>query len=150
MTPAPLPAYLFAWNPVKYAWPGIGDCMTALQRGETVQEDWSCATKRAKPGDRAFITLVGCEPRGIFASGYIASELFLGKSHRGKMANRVMIRFDHLLDPSREATLGLDLLNIGALGSQLWTPQASGIAIRPELCAELEALWEDFLLHRPA
>lgn len=144
-TPA---TFLFAWNPLKYEWREIGECIEALKRGESVKEDWSCATKKVKPGDRAFLSVVGAEPRGIFASGYVASDLFLGKNHRGKMANRVMIEFDVLLNPAKESILTLDILNIGNLEKQLWTPQASGISIRPELVEELEALWQDFLQTR--
>jgi hypothetical protein len=140
--------FLFAWNPVKYEWREIGACMEAMHRGESVKEDWSCATKKIKQGDRAFISVVGVEPRGIFASGYVASELFIRENHRGKMANRVMIEFDVLLDPAKESILTLDILNIGQLEKQLWTPQASGISIRPELVEELEALWQDFLQTR--
>jgi hypothetical protein len=140
--------YLFAWNPVKYEWHGIDECIEALKRGESVKEDWSCASKKVKPGDRAFLSVVGAEPRGIFASGYVASDLFLGKNHRGHMANRVMIAFDVLLNPAKESILTLDILNIGNLEKQLWTPQASGISIRPGLVEELEALWQDFLQHR--
>ncbi len=140
--------YLFAWNPVKYEWHTISECIDALKRGESVKEDWSCASKKVKPGDRAFLSVVGTEPRGIFASGYVASDLFLGKNHRGNMANRVMIEFDVILNPAKESILTLDILNIGNLEKQLWTPQASGISIRPELVEELEALWQDFLQTR--
>ncbi len=140
--------FLFAWNPVKYEWREIGERIQALKRGESVKEDWSCASKKVKPGDRAFLSVVGVEPRGIFASGYVASDLFLGKNHKGKMANRVMIEFDVLLNPLNESILTLDILNIGNLEKQLWTPQASGISIRPELVEELEALWQDFLKTR--
>lgn len=140
--------FLFAWNPVKFEWREIDERIAELRQGEHVKEDWSCATKKVKPGDRAFLSVVGAEPRGIFASGYVASELFPGKNHRGNMANRVMIAFDVLLNPAKESILTLDILNIGPLEKQLWTPQASGISIRPELVEELEALWQDFLQTR--
>jgi 5-methylcytosine-specific restriction protein A len=143
-----LNTFLFAWNPVKYEWPEIAKQIEALHRGERVKEHWSCATKKIKPGDRAFVSIVGIEPKGIFASGRVVSELFIGENHRGKMANRVMIEFDVLLDPSKEPILTLDILNIGPLEKQVWTPQASGISIKPELVEELEALWQDFLKTR--
>jgi 5-methylcytosine-specific restriction protein A len=140
--------FLFAWNPIKYEWLEIGERIEELKRGEIVREDWSCASKKVKLGDRAFLSIVGAEPRGIFASGHVASELFIGENHRGKQANRIMIEFDVLLDPAKESILTLDILNIGSLEKQLWTPQASGISIRPELTEELEALWQDFLKTR--
>jgi len=140
--------FLFAWNPVKYEWHEINECIEALKKGESVKQDWSCATKKVNPGDRAFLSVVGTPIRGIFASGYVASELFIGENHRGKMANRIMIEFDVLLNPVKEPILTLDILNIGPLQKQLWTPQASGISIKPELVEELEALWKDFLSTR--
>jgi 5-methylcytosine-specific restriction protein A len=142
----PLNTFLFAWNPVKYPWPEIGEQCEHLRAGEKVIEDWSCAShKKIRPGDRAFLVLVGAEPRGIFGSGYVASEPFIGKDHRGNMKNRVLIDFDVLLDPNTETILTLDLLNMGKMAKQVWAPQASGIVIKPEITGELEALWEDFL-----
>lgn len=137
--------FLFAWNPAKYEWREIRERIADLRSGKSVKEDWSCSSKKVKPGDRAFLSVVGAQPRGIFASGYVVSEPFPGKNHRNKIANRVMIEFDILLDPAQEPILTLDILKIGNLEKQLWTPQASGISIRPELTEELEALWQNFL-----
>jgi len=141
--------FLFAWNPHKYEWPEIDEQIELLQQGQSVKENWSCAGyKKIRPGDRAFVSIVGHEPRGLFASGYVASEPFIGKNHRGKEAYRVLIEFDVLLNPAKESILTLDILNIGKLEKQVWTPQASGISIKPELVEELEALWLDFLQTR--
>lgn len=141
--------FLFSWNPVKYTWPGIGEEAALVRKGENVQSDWSCAGhKKVKPGDRAFFSLVGVKQRGIFASGYISSEPFIGKNHKGNDAYRVLVTFDVLLDPGKEEILTLDILNIGRMEKQVWTPQSSGITIKPELVEELEAVWEDFLSYR--
>lgn len=50
-----------------------------------------------------------------------------------------------MLNPVEEPILNLDLLNIGNLATQNWTPPSSGISIRPELVEELEGVWFDFL-----
>jgi hypothetical protein len=50
-----------------------------------------------------------------------------------------------LLNPDKEPILTLDILKTGNLAAQTWTPQASGISIRPELVDELEGVWLDFL-----
>jgi hypothetical protein len=139
--------YLFAWNPVKWPWPEIGEAAAQLKTGHKVQEAWHCVShKKVKPGDRAFISRVGSVPRGLFASGHVASEPFLAKG-RNKDVHNVMIDFDVLLDPDQEPILTTEILNIGKLATQLWTPQSSGIIIKPELVWELEALWKDFLKH---
>ncbi len=138
--------YLFAWNPVKWPWPEIGECAGRLRRGKKVTETWNCVShKKVKPGDRAFFVLVGAEPRGIFASGRVVSEPFSSKGRKGRDIFCVTIEFDVLLDPGAVPILGLDILKIGKLEKQLWTPQTSGIAIREEFVEELEAVWEDFL-----
>ena len=56
-----------------------------------------------------------------------------------------MIDFEALLNPDKEPILTLDILNQGNLRKQTWTPQSSGISIRQEVTAELEAVWFDFL-----
>ncbi|WP_169927058.1 hypothetical protein [Mucilaginibacter auburnensis] len=50
-----------------------------------------------------------------------------------------------MLNPDKEPILTLDILKTGNLVKQTWTPQASGISIKPELVDELEGVWQDFL-----
>lgn len=138
--------FLFSWNPIKFSWPELGEQCALLKNGGKVEESWTCASHRkVKKGDRAFVSYVGAEPRGIFASGHVSSEPFLGKNRKGNDAYRVLIRFDTLLDPAKDPILTLDVLKMGAMEKQLWTPQASGITIKTELLEELEAVWADFL-----
>ena len=47
--------------------------------------------------------------------------------------------------PRLSALPGLDILKTGNLAAQNWTPQASGISIKPGLVDELEGVWQDFL-----
>ncbi len=141
--------FLFAWNPVKWPWPEIGEARTQLKSGQKIQESWNCVShKKVNPGDRAFFTRVGSDPRGLFASGHVTSKPFLSLGRKNKEIFNVLIDFDVLLDPGHEQILTVDLLKIGKLGSQLWTPQSSGIIIKPELVEELEMLWADFLAHQ--
>lgn len=143
--------FLFSWNPIKFTWPEIDEQIEQLKQGEKVEESWTCAShKKVKNGDRAFLSYVGAEPRGIFASGYISSEPFIGKNRKGNDAYHVLIDFDVLLNPAKESILTLDILNMGRMTRQVWTPQASGISIKTELVEELELLWEDFLSDRMA
>jgi hypothetical protein len=138
--------FLFAWNAKKWPWPEIDEAISALHRGEEVIEPWRVAAyKRIRPGDRAFMVHVGMEPRGIFGSGSVASLPYLkGESH----VHLVDLKVDRLLNPAKEQILTLDILAIGQLAKQMWTPQGSGILIQPDLVEELEAVWEDFLQNR--
>lgn len=142
-------AFLFSWNPIKFEWPELAAQSALVKAGAQVIEDWSCAShKKVRQGDRAFISIVGNGPRGIFASGYIASEPFIDYNMHGRLSQRVLIGFDVLLDVYSEDILTLDLLKTGNTAKQLWTPQASGISIKADVAEELELLWKDFLRGR--
>ncbi|MES2689385.1 MAG: HNH endonuclease, partial [Bacteroidota bacterium] len=76
----------------------------------------------------------------------VASEPFIDHNMHGRLSTRVLIGFDVLLNPHDEGILPLALLQQGArTAKQLWTPQASGILIKPGIAGELEGLWHDFL-----
>jgi hypothetical protein len=138
-------AFLFGWNPVKFEWADLDDDIARLRSGEVLEDNWSAAShKTIKPGDRAFVVRVGVEPKGIFASGIISSEPYVAYRN-GRHYYRVNIQFDTLLNPDKEPILTLDILKTGNLAKQTWTPQASGISIKPELVDELEGVWQDFL-----
>jgi len=138
-------AYLFGWNPEKFAWAEMDNDIQKLKTIGTLEENWSVAShKTIRPGDRAYIMRVGREPKGIFATGIITSIPYLAW-RKGRHYYRVNIGIDVLLNPDKEPILRLDILKTGNLAAQNWTPQASGISIRPELVDELEGVWQDFL-----
>jgi hypothetical protein len=138
-------AYLFGWNPLKFAWEDIDKDIRKLKLTGKLTDNWSVAShKTIKPGDRAYIVRLGLEPKGIFASGYIASEPYLA-SRKGRIYHRIDIALDVLLNPDEERILGFDILKTGDLALQTWAPQASGISIKPQLVDELEGVWQDFL-----
>jgi hypothetical protein len=140
-------AYLFGWNPAKWPWSDIDDDIKKLSRYGKLEENWSVAShKTIRPGDRAYVVRLGVEPKGIFASGYISSEPYLA-SRQGRIYHRINITLDVLLNPNTEPILPMDILKTGNLAWQNWTPQASGISIKPDLVDELEGVWLDFLAH---
>nr|WP_294794561.1 hypothetical protein [uncultured Mucilaginibacter sp.] len=143
-------AFLFGWNPVKFEWVDLDEDIAKLRSGEVLEDNWSAVSHKAiQPGDRAFVVRVGVEPKGMFASGVIASEPYVAYRN-GRHYYRVNIQFDTLLNPDKEPILTLDILKTGDLAKQTWTPQASGISIKPELVDELEGVWQDFLETRDA
>jgi hypothetical protein len=138
-------AYLFGWNPVKWAWDNIDEDIQKLSAAGGLEETWSVAShKTIQPGDRAYIVRLGLEPKGIFASGIVSSAPFLALRN-GRTYYRVVITLDVLLNPDKQPILTLDILKTGNLAIQTWTPQGSGISIKPELIDELEGVWQDFL-----
>jgi len=138
-------AYLFGWNPIKFEWADIDDDIKKLADTGKLEDNWSVIShKSIRPGDRAFIVRVGVEPKGIFASGIVASDAYPA-FRNGRHYYRITVALDVLLNPDKEPILTLDILKTGNLSAQNWTPQASGISIKPELVDELEGVWQDFL-----
>ena len=140
--------FLFAWNPDKWKWTTLEQSIEQLENCGKVTERWGCVShKTIKLGDRAFLVRLGSEPRGIFAAGYVVSDPSLSKhwNVEDKDVYHVLIDFEVLLNPEKEPILTLDILKTGNLEKQQWTPQSSGISIKPELVEELEAVWFDFL-----
>jgi 5-methylcytosine-specific restriction enzyme A len=147
--------YLLTWNPDRWRW-----------TEEEVQEDianlevlgpeefqrvwdsrWSIGTnyRRIQPGDRLFLTRLGQEPRGIFASGYAASYPYQDDhwdEEEGHIAWYVDVYWDTLLSPydPRLMILRDDLEFISA--EQRWSPIASGEEINDDVAANLEAEWQ--------
>jgi hypothetical protein len=138
-------AYLFGWNPLKFEWADLDDDIKKLADTGKLEDNWSVIShKSIRPGDRAYIVRVGVEPKGIFASGIIASDAYPA-FRNGRHYYRITVALDVLLNPDKEPILTLDILKTGNLAAQNWTPQASGISIKPELVDELEGVWQDFL-----
>jgi hypothetical protein len=138
-------AYLFGWNPVKWKWEDIDKDIQKLKAEGKLEENWSVAShKTIKPGDRAYVVRLGAEPKGIFASGVISSEAY-ATYRNGRHYFRVNIDLEVMLNPYKEPILSLEALQTGNLADQNWTPQASGISIKPHLVDELESVWLSFL-----
>lgn len=141
-------AYLFGWNPIKFRWEDMDDDIEKLHTTGELIDNWSVAShKTIQPGDRAYLVRLGVEPKGIFGSGYIASEPYLA-SRKGRIYHRINISIDVLLNPLKEPILTFDILKTGNLAEQTWAPQASGISIRQHLVDELEGVWLDFLANK--
>ncbi|MEO7211284.1 MAG: hypothetical protein ABIX36_00675 [Mucilaginibacter sp.] len=138
-------AYLFGWNPLKFAWADMNDDIQKLKTTGTLVDNWSVASHKViQVGDRAYIVRLGVEPKGIFASGVISSEPYVA-FRKGRHYHRIEIAIDTLLNPDKEPILTMDILKTGNLAMQTWSPQASGISIHPELVDEVEGVWMDFL-----
>jgi hypothetical protein len=78
-------AYLFAWNPAKWDWKDLLDDIDQVKTAGKVTIRWSCTSyRRIKLGDRVFMVRLGSEPRGIMASGRVASEPFTAPHWNGE------------------------------------------------------------------
>lgn len=140
--------YLFVWNPKRWTWDNIEDVVKQVDKKGISSLRWSCGnTKSIQPGDRIFLVKVGTEPKGIIGAGFATTFPFADR-HWGsekKKTNYIRADFEVLLNPEKDPILTMDILKTGNLAEQNWTPQSSGISIRPGLVDELEAIWFDFL-----
>ncbi len=138
-------AYLFVHNPKIWPWDYIEESIRQLETRGVIAEQWPVRSHRqVQPGDRAFVVRVGpVNNKGIFAAGYVSTMPFISENWDG--AHSVGIDFEKLLNPDKEPILPLEILQSENLAQQNWTPQSSGISIRPEVIEELEKVWFDFL-----
>lgn len=146
--------YLFTWNPTRWVWPDIQADIALLHKRGWLSNRWSCGnTKSIKRGDRAFLLRLGKEPRGIMASGWVDSDCYEDShwesNETGKTAIYVKANFNVLLDAEREDILSRDMLNDGILSKMHWDSQSSGVRIPDDIAAQLEILWDKYLLQHP-
>jgi 5-methylcytosine-specific restriction protein B len=144
--PASARAWLLSWNPRRWTWTNFGQDRIAVARGDTVTEPWSCRNGHVVAGDRVFLMRAGEEPRGMIARGtalstqYEAEHYDQTRAAAGATHDVIDVAFDDIRDPAEDAFLSLDELK-KISGEQSWTPQQSGIEIRPEVIGPLETAW---------
>ena len=141
--------YLLTWNPAKWPWDDLADCIQVIHKNGVYSDRWSCGhSRKIVEGDRVFLIRQGKEPRGIVGSGWAASPVFDdqhwddAKRAAGRRAWYVLVDFDVLLDADRESILPRARLDVGVLGSMHWDTQTSGISIPANVAEQLEAEWK--------
>ena len=139
-------AWLLSCNPNNWQWEEFSSAVSATRAGKKYERQWSYVNSNVQVGDRVFITLIGTENNGIFASGYASSESFEkehwdpGKASKQNMDRFIKVDFDWIIDYQKEAILEQSTL-IKEFPLQHWSPQESGIAIKDEYIDELEEAW---------
>lgn len=143
-----MPTYLLTWNPERWQWTYIEDSIAQITQQGFCNERWSLGvTKRIDIGDRVFLMKLGAKPRGIVASGWVASDTFqdIHWSDETKRALYADVHFDTILDPDQDSIFPIELLQDGIYGSVSWTPQNSGNSIPDDVAELLEKDWATFL-----
>lgn len=146
--------YLLTWNPARWQWVNLKECIREIERRGYYEDSWSCGvTKKILPDDRVFLIKLGAEPRGIVASGWAASEVYEDQHWdrqaraKGKTALYIDVHFDTILDPEKEI-FPRGWLDNGIYAKMHWEPRASGVTIPDDVAEQLEKDWARFL-NRP-
>ena len=141
--------WLFTWNKEKYAWDdivlGYSEMIDEInQIGYSITK-WNCHhNKKYNIGDRFFLIKLGSYPKGIVASGTIASVCFEGSHpvYEDKTINRIYLKFDRIYDYEIDTILDYnELLKLSS--SFNWSTQLSGILIPASLSMQLERKWNE-------
>ncbi len=140
--------WLLSWNPQNWNWEDYQMAVYMTKTGLSYESMWSCANTHVKTGDRVFLTVLGSgEKNGIIASGTALNESYEAehwdpeKIKLGKKAKRIDVSFDCILDYHSQMILKQSKLN-AMFPEQQWSPQGSGIEIKPVYVQQLEAEWE--------
>lgn len=143
---SPSRAWLLLWNPQYWPWESLQEHRIRVAQGEHVTDRWSCSSTQPREGDTAYIMRVGSEPRGLIARGNVTTSPFEDEhwageaAEEGKQARYIELTFTDLRDPQQDAYLSLDQLR-GISSEQAWTPQSSGIEIRPDVVQQVVKGW---------
>ena len=141
--------YLITWNPKRWYWEDLQECIEEINEHGYHLITWSCGrNKKILEKDRIFMIRLGSEPRGIFASGWATSNVYENQhwdTKADKTALYVDICLDVLINPERELIFPSTKLKAGILADMHWYSQSSGITIPDEIATRLETDWESFL-----
>lgn len=139
--------WLMTWNPANWEWTSFQDDRLRIAQNENITLSWTTSSKQLKEGDTAYIMRLGQEPKGLVARGTVTSEPYEDehyqseKAKQGAKAYYVDITLTDLRDPKAEAFISLADLEAGTVDNQSWTPQASGIEIKPRSAKLIAGFW---------
>lgn len=139
-------AYLYTWNPNRWAWCDQQDAIYRVNNGEQYDMYWICGnTKRIEIGDIFFLIKLGMEPKGIIGCGYISSNPYPlphwdeKKGKNGKSTLRTDLLFKAL---SEKPIVSLAFLQ-KMYPDHNWTPQVGGLSIPEHIAQELFSLVQE-------
>lgn len=143
--------YLVAWNPERNQRRDLRELIDLVRVHGFHATTWGIGnTTSIRPGDCIFMICLGREPRGIFGSGWVISEIYERRHWNpekraiGQTSRSIDVRLDALLDPEHEPILRRERLNEGMFQKMHWDIRRSGITIPNDVAAALEAAWVPF------
>ena len=145
--------WLISWNQNNWDWENFSEICEATKNGRMFVESWACASSKPQVGDEVFLIKLGDQPRGIIGHGtverpsYEKSHYNAAKAAEGKKEKAIDVRFDRLIDFSKDTFISQGELNAKCAGQQ-WSPQSSGIEIKQEVLPTLHSLWEEVSVNK--
>lgn len=140
--------WLLTWNNKNWSWDGYETLCEDTKQGNTFVRHWACVSTKPHIGDEVFLLKLGEEPRGMIGHGRVVRESY-GREHynpekakRGDGLRAIDVEFDRLLDYRHERIVSQAEL-VDKCGGQYWSPQGSGIEIKPEVVPTLRSLWKE-------
>ncbi|QUI70112.1 AAA family ATPase [Pseudoalteromonas sp. M8] len=135
-------SYLLSWNPKNFSTGGEGSDQGTLdyQKDEVVR--WSCHSRQVAEGDHVYLIKLGKGSRGIIAKGIVTKASYIDKCWKDATKERTYIDF-RVEDIRHNCNEGLvpQVLLLKACPEQQWSPQSSGISIKPEYEETINNLW---------
>ena len=134
--------WLLVWNPKSWDWESVEETFGYKASLSTIRIQganlcaWKCMSKQVKEGDRIFIIRLGQNPKGIMATGYAISDSYVNEYKE----RAVDICITGFLDYHTEPLISQDLLK-EKFPDQQWSPQGSGISIKPDAAKWLIEEW---------
>jgi putative restriction endonuclease len=147
-----MPAYWLTYKPLGPASPRGWPAEELRKLVERFQTDpsrtttlWRIASHQsARVGDRVYLFKQGSNPRGVFGVGEIIEAPRLQNDSADEPRYRAKIRFDMLVDPSREFLVGFEIIE-RIVPETLIDAQASGNAVPSHVAEKLETYLAPFL-----
>ncbi len=139
-------AWLLTWNRAKWYWEEYAENCESTKAGQSLFESWSCSNRNPKIGDEVFLMKLGEQPRGLIGHGWVTREIYERehydsvKASGGKTEKAIDVEFDRLLNYELEKIISQEEL-MDKCAAQHWSPQSSGVAIKPEVLPSLRVLW---------
>ena len=140
--------WLLTWNRNNWPWNNYAACCVNTKDGNSFTDSWACVSSKPQIGDEIYLLKLGEEPRGIIGHGKVVREQYEKehynpeKAAQGIKHKAIDVEFDRLLDYSHEKIISQAEL-LDKCSAQHWSPQGSGIEIKPEVVPTLRSLWKE-------
>jgi hypothetical protein len=137
--------FLFTWKPQHWDYEELRKLVEIFRSRGAAEEPWTCsATRKIKPGDRAYLLKQG-KPIGLFGRGTVI------RKPGGASPRHALLRFDVtnggvLWDPTEEFLVDESTLLALPVPKKQWQNQSAGITLNNNAARAIDRLILDAVL----